>query len=194
MSDDKARLFLAIDIPKSIRSVLYDLGRSGLAGSTGLKWVEESNIHLTLKFLGDVSRSQIDAIQDVLEDITCPDSIGLEIRGLGIFGNLRRPRVLWAGVSGDIEALRLLHQEVEDKCARLGFDRDVMEYRPHVTLARFKESFADTPSLRRLLGANNDVSLGSFIAESMVLYQSTLLPSGPVYTPVKTFNLTENKD
>ncbi len=192
MSDDKARLFLAIDLPKNIRSVLYDLGRSGLAGSKGLKWVEESNIHLTLKFLGDISRSWIDDVEDVLGDITCPNSIELEIRGLGIFGSLRRPRVLWAGVSGDVEALRLLHREVENKCIRLGFDRDVVEYKPHVTLARFKDSFNDVSALNRLLRANADVSLGKFGVDSMVLYQSKLLPSGPIYTPIKTFNLTQD--
>jgi 2'-5' RNA ligase len=149
-----------------------------------VKWVRPENIHLSLKFLGDVDEAREPELRDALKRAagTGPDSrpLTLQITGFGVFPDYHRPRVLWAGVTPD-PGLELLQHGVEQAFAPLGFPKEARTFRPHVTLARAAREarpreFAGLEEL--LSGIDFDETV---TVTDVELMQSTLKAEGPVY-------------
>src|SRR5687767_1175400 len=116
------RLFVAIDLPAGVRARAEEIQKELRPAAKGLKWVDAHNFHLTVKFLGEVEPVHVAALQrelDVCAQAGTPFS--LEVEGLGAFPNLRRPRVVWLGVTGDLETLRQLARRVDKSLTPLGF-------------------------------------------------------------------------
>lgn len=175
------RLFIAIDIPDEIKNrfvgILESLKR------IGAKVVPTSNIHLTLKFIGETNKTQ-DVIK-VLKDIQS-NYFDLTISEVGVFGNLEHPRVFWVGVE-DNEMLKNLHKNIESKLNLLGILKDEREFSPHITLARFKVRI-NPAKLRSILNENNK-TFGSFRVDSFFLYKSILSQPDPIYQKLEMFKL-----
>jgi RNA 2',3'-cyclic 3'-phosphodiesterase len=138
--DDFIRAFIALNLPDDLRANLARLHRSlrrALPGD-GVRWTPPGQIHLTLKFLGDVPGAEVD---DLIAAFTrgCRGwgPFALQARGLGVFPDARRPRVLWAGVAGGLDALRQLQEGIEAETGRWR-EREARPFQPHLTLARFK--------------------------------------------------------
>ena len=185
-ADERVRCFVAIELPAEARRRLGTL-TAGLreAGVRGLRPVNPEGVHLTLKFLGDVSASQVGAVSAAMEGAAAAARpFDLELRGLGGFPDLRRPRVLWVGVEGDLEALQRLYEAVEAALSPLGFPPEGRAFTPHLTLARLREG---TPTEERARAAAHLTSLaweeGAAIPVGGVsLMRSTLRPGGAVYS------------
>lgn len=182
------RTFIAVEIPlhiqKQIQQIIEPLRKE--LGSSLIRWVPVQNIHLTLKFLGDVSPASVDILTQMLhtEADTCP-AFDMQISGLGSFPSLRRPRVLFIGIQAPAE-LEALYRGIESACARLGYESEKRDFHPHLTLGRVKQdaSATDQQRIRRVLEGTKIDSLGTARVNSVHLFKSDLKPTGSVYTQI----------
>ena len=181
------RIFLAIPLPAEERRALGRIARAIPFGGKGLRPVKAENIHITLKFIGDCPEARISLLSDACRRAAAQlSSFSLTLKGTGVFPTPLRPRVMWAGLAGDLDRLRRLFNAVEDGLHPLGFPRDSREFRPHVTLARIKgrvppevvTSFLQTPLHR-----------SPFVVDRFSLFSSTLRPQGPIYQELESFPL-----
>ncbi len=181
---DKIRAFLALEVPDDVTRRLADL-KSGLAHDlAGVKWVPAGNIHLTVKFLGDIPASMVEAVSEVMSALGQRPPMALEARGLGVFPGLKRPRVLWAGLDGDLEGVARLARQTDDHLSRLEFRKESRRFRPHLTLGRFRSRTLPPDRLASLLRRVSDFGPLPFLARRLVLFRSVLQPGGAVYTPL----------
>jgi len=188
MSEDW-RLFIALELPpdvlRAIGRVQSDL-KSAL-GVRSLRWTRPEGIHLTLKFLGDAPAARLDELKAGMALAAAPSRpIELRALGLGCFPNLERPRVLWVGLAGDIDALRALQAGVERRIAPLGFPSEERGFSPHLTLARTAQgtSRPDLAAIGAVAARRDRLEVGAWQATSLSLMRSQLKPDGAVYTRV----------
>lgn len=187
------RAFIAIEIPKPIQEqldvIICDL--KGLTKSTAIRWILSKNIHITLKFLGDVSISNVDLLSEMLKnEVVRYPQFKLNIDGFGAFPSLLRPRVIWIGVSTTPE-LQALQNGVEAETNRLGYSPEQRVFSPHLTLARLshKASPIEIRRVGKILSNFKVEKVGSYEVKNVILFKSDLLPGGPIYTPISTFKL-----
>ena len=181
------RLFVALHFPETILQSLRELITDLKAQSPEVGWVRPESIHLTLKFLGDTLQESIPAIIGGLE-LALMDAKACEIsvRGCGGFPNLRKPRVLWAGIE-HASPISSMAEVINLELARLGIEKDTKRFSPHVTLGRIKK-----PGEYSRLGKymeNLNFFTESVILRQVALVRSTLTSGGPIYENVKTFEL-----
>jgi 2'-5' RNA ligase len=174
------RSFVAIELPQELRSALRALTAPLQSLSLNVKWVPESNYHLTLKFLGDVAENDLGAIGDRLQTLTDRSGFTLSLDGWGMFPNAKRPSVFWVGLGGELDALRQLWQEMEDSLSAGGYPRD-SRWHPHITLGRFRSQEHVGNLITRLQQAPSYEQIGSFTASGISLMESRLSPAGPAY-------------
>jgi 2'-5' RNA ligase len=158
---------------ESIMSSLLSLGGD-------LKPVERENIHLTLKFLGNVTAAKLEEIKSALTQVTFPP-FSLEIKGAGAFPNLKRMNVIWVGVGEGWSQVERVYEQTEKLLHQLGFSRETRAFSPHITVARVK-SGQKRDEIGAFLGHLTDESFGTFNVENVRLKQSILSPSGPKYS------------
>jgi len=182
---DKMRAFIAVELPDV---VLDDLRRAIShiqdAGIHNLRVVRPEGIHLTLKFLGDIEISQVEPVSEAMTRATHDvQPFQIHLGETGAFPSLQRPRVLWAGVDGEIESLRKLQGAIEKAVEGLGVEGERREFNPHLTLARIRGGASEEEGLKvaRMLSETHlDESL-SIPVDSISLIRSTLTPQGAVY-------------
>jgi 2'-5' RNA ligase len=133
------RLFLAINLAEDVRRAAWDATAPMRDAAPGVGWVAAARLHLTLKFLGELSEEQAATVSASADDVARRHRVfAMQLGGVGAFPNFRRPRVVWMGVTPD-PRLELLHHDVEVACGQLGFALDGRAFRPHLTLARVRE-------------------------------------------------------
>jgi len=183
------RAFIAINLPESIKSFLSEAQEALKLYGFRIKWVRPQNIHLTLKFLGDTATADTDKIAEAmtLAAKNCP-TVSLTAKGVGVFPNVRRPRVIWAGLNGQIETLANLHQTLDAHLADLGFARDTRAFKSHLTLGRVKGKIASDRMLAAIDKLKESES-ESFETHQVILFKSELRPGGAVYTRVQAIAL-----
>jgi 2'-5' RNA ligase len=153
-----------------------------------IKWVEEQNIHITLKFFGETSESDIPGISSVLNHRASQTPVvQLRLSGLGIFGSAYSPKVIWAGIEPYEEISRLM-KSVHTDLAAIGFEPDRQNLVPHLTLGRIK-FVADKTLFRRAIDLNKTVSSELLTIREIILYESILRREGPLYNSLRTFPL-----
>ena len=179
------RLFIALEIPSAVRQNLATLLESMGAITKEPRWVRSENLHVTLKFLGEVAESRVDAVRSALGEIRSNDAVVLEFRGLGFFPNEKHPRVFWAGMEASPN-LKTLAGDIERTMEKIGIPREKREFSPHLTLARFERP-RQPEALRKLIADNQQRGFGSLQTKEFHLIQSKLKPSGAEYTTVATF-------
>ena len=158
------RLFLAINLEPTIRRAILDATPALRDAAPTLSWVDESRLHLTLKFLGEVSEEIVPALSQSIEQVTQRHrAFPMQLGEIGAFPNFRRARVVWMGIERD-PRLELLHHDIELACEQLGFELEGRAFRPHLTLARVRVK-ADVAELRMLSRASKKLEFGE---ESMV--------------------------
>ncbi|QDU36581.1 2'-5'-RNA ligase [Maioricimonas rarisocia] len=175
---ENVRCFIAAKIPATppLREVLEALGEMGRA----VKPVSADNLHVTLKFFGDVPREQTAAIGRTLQEVTASvEAFEVTLKGLGAFPHPGRPSVIWAGMD-EAEPLIQLAAELEDQLESQGFVRESRPFHPHLTLARIKARPPE--SLRGLLQQCESSEFGAAHIDHVDLYESELRREGPVYT------------
>jgi 2'-5' RNA ligase len=185
------RLFVALDIPESVRTSLAALLPKLRAVCAGARWVRIEGLHITLKFIGEVSAEKIGAIKAALATLPSRQPVPVIFRGLGFFPNARRPRVLWAGVEVGPE-LGALAAAVEAALDPLGIAREERTFSPHLTLARF-DSPRGLEALHSAVEKSALLEFGQATSQEFHLYQSILKPGGAEYTRQATFSFAGSK-
>ncbi len=184
------RAFIAVDLPVEIQECLDHIVNSlkqGM-GNVPVRWVASQNIHLTLKFLGDVSLNNLEVLQEALhQEAANHKSMVISIGGVGAFPKIRSPRVIWVGVEAPPE-LEILQRGIDSQTTRIGYAPDRRPFSPHLTLGRVSRNAS--PQEVRKIGdvlTNQKVGfLGVARIRSVHLYRSDLRPDGAVYTRLFT--------
>jgi 2'-5' RNA ligase len=195
------RTFLAIDLPEQIKKDLEPVMVSWNSLTHEVKWIKSSHLHLTLKFLGDVPEESLALIKNVSCSVAerFPE-MTFFLSDTGVFPSLKRPRVLWIGLGGDLLAVFSLQKQVDEALEGLGYPREERDFTPHITVGRFRGPRKSSP---RNVGAGYAFPKGGseslltrflkhkfeerpFAVKKMVIYKSELTPHGPIYTPMET--------
>ena len=189
-SQSLLRLFVALDLPAGGKAALAaTMGQLQSVIPAGVRWVNPAGIHLTLKFLGDTEAGLVTPLRAALREMAAAGDMRpfpLHLHGLGVFPNRREPRVIYAGVDGDMDSLVKAQQRGEQAIVRLGFPQEKRPFRPHLTLGRVRDVVA--PAARRQIGdtiARQAAALSpeyAWTAGEICLIRSHLTPSGAVYT------------
>jgi 2'-5' RNA ligase len=179
------RAFIAVEVPLEVRQAVFR-ATSHLQKKIGslVRWVPMENMHLTLKFLGDISPANVDLLTQMLHAETdLFDCFDLRFGGLGSFPNLKRPRVIYIGIQAPT-ALQTLQRGIESASRRLGYESEERGFSPHLTIGRVKQNVTSTEQLtiRRALEETKIDSIGTARVDSVHLYKSDLKPTGSVYT------------
>ena len=186
VNQERIRCFVAIEIPETIQMLLTSTQEELRKYIRGASWVKRGNIHLTLKFLGDVAPNQISVIKNVIEQVTDTRSpFSMELGGIGAFPNLSRPRIIWAGVKTGADEVAAIAREIDVGLGRHGYERDKKSFRPHLTLARLKRRVNLKP-LVDVFQHYDTINGARMIVKQIRLVQSNLRRSGAVYTPLET--------
>ena len=175
------RLVVAVELPDSVRQLLAQRQK----GLPGMRWASQNNLHLTLRFIGEVPLAQVAAIREALQDVRAEGFL-LHINGLGFFD--RRPQaVLWAGVE-PAPGLLELKREVDDALEKhAGLNVSGGRFSPHITLGRMKQ--ADRKALGAFTTGDGAILAAEFTVESFTLFSSVLNPNGAVHTAEERYSL-----
>jgi 2'-5' RNA ligase len=179
------RAFIAIEIPRSIQEAIQS-ETAGLQRAAGaaVRWVSCTNLHLTLKFLGDISPTNLDLLTQMLTvEAAVHAPFDMQVGTLGSFPTPRRPRVLWIGLSAPA-ALESLQRGIEAASARLGYAAEDKPFSPHLTIGRVKQQASSTELqiVRAALEKTQVGDLGTARVEAVHLFKSDLRPTGAEYT------------
>jgi 2'-5' RNA ligase len=180
------RSFIAFDIDKE--SVLKRItDAQTLVAGTGadLKLVEPKNIHVTMRFLGNITAPMVDRVHEEMKRVQFIP-FDIKIQGLGAFPDLRYPRVLWAGITQGAEQLRSIFDQLEPRLRGLGFSPDPKGFSPHLTIARVK-SGRSKAELAKCVAENAKYEFGTIAGNCLKLKKSDLTPKGPIYSTLKEF-------
>jgi 2'-5' RNA ligase len=178
----RIRTFIAVDPGKAIRDRLVALQGTLARSGTEVKWVEPENLHVTLLFLGEVGDRQVpDICRLVAEGTGKHPAFAMSVETAGCFPNLRRPRIVWAGVGEGSQPLCAVHDDLEAPLADLGYRREERRYTPHITLGRVKSDPA-TDQLSAALAQQTRWKGGEKRVTEILVMGSELTPQGPVYT------------
>ncbi|MBN2147473.1 MAG: RNA 2',3'-cyclic phosphodiesterase [Anaerolineales bacterium] len=184
------RAFIAIELTAEIQKRLDEISAAFKQQLNGVpvRWVAAGNIHLTLKFLGDVSVANLKLLTDILKtEIGTHRPFDVSVGGAGAFPNNRRPRVIWVGVEAPSD-LAAIQSGVEAAMARLGYPREDRPFSPHLTIGRVSRNATsdDTRSITKALETSRVGFLGAACVQEICLFRSDLQPSGAVYTRIFT--------
>jgi 2'-5' RNA ligase len=191
------RLFVALEIGAEVRDSLAALieelrAVDAAAARNNARWVRVENLHVTLKFTGNVDDGRLDAIRAALAEVRRIGMVEMRFHGLGFFPNQRRPRVLWAGIEASPNLSSLAH-EVDARLEQLEIPRETREFAPHLTLARF-----DPPGISEMLRTatmqNTSREFGIICSTGEFhLFESKTRPTGAEYTRLSSFPFAEAK-
>ncbi|MGA2172931.1 MAG: RNA 2',3'-cyclic phosphodiesterase [Sedimentisphaerales bacterium] len=187
------RVFISIDIDDKTRKAIADLQKqiaSKVDVKKGdLKWVEPNNIHLTLKFLGEISDEQLEEVREITKTVAqAHQKFNLEIESVGSFGG-RSAKVVWVGAGKGTDALLALQKDLDDLLAQAGYPKEEREFSAHLTLCRVNHPIAGL-KLGEAIAQFLYLKLGSIAADAIYVYQSQLTPAGPIYTLLASYNLS----
>jgi 2'-5' RNA ligase len=186
--EKKIRSFLALDPPEDVLGAIASIQnrlRKLIQGD--IRWVRPEGIHLTLKFFGDISGDDVANIATVVGKAAENEApFSLAVGGAGVFPDPHRPRVLWLGMNGDVERLRVFQKALELALMQIGLPREERPFRPHLTLGRIRTA-KGLIGLARVLEKGEEYTAGRFIAPGLSLFQSELMPQGAIYTKLKWF-------
>lgn len=187
------RAFIAVDLSPEIQRQLDEVLKNYRAQlpNIPIRWVAASNIHLTLKFLGDVSLSNLNILTEMIQkEVSNHHQFEISVGGSGAFPNLRQPRVVWVGVEAPAE-LTAIQNGIETTTARLGYMREERAFSPHLTLGRVSRNATsqDVKAISKALETTRVGFLGATCVEKVHLYRSDLQPTGAVYTQIFSSSL-----
>jgi len=179
------RAFIAVEIPSEIQQKIHRETENFRRGINSLvRWVPPPNMHLTLKFLGDVSPNSVEFLVQMLRnEADHVQNFEIHLAGLGAFPNLKRPRVLYIGIQAPA-ALDALARGIESASRRLGYEAEERPFSAHLTLGRVRQSVtpAEQQQIRRAIESTQVDLLGTARVDSVHLFKSDLNPGGSVYT------------
>jgi len=181
---ESIRSFIAFDIeePRVIRNIS---NVQSMLAETGahLKLVKPENVHVTVRFLGNISPSQVDEIYNEMRNVDF-SPFDIEIKGVGVFPNIRRINVVWAGIKKGADDLQAIFDQLEPRLQRIGLKKETRGFSPHLTIARVRTSYRKAELIHCLKGIE-DYDFGIVKARCLRLKRSILKPQGPVYLTLR---------
>lgn len=180
---EKIRTFIAIELNKEIKQELALLTDKLRASGADVKWVNPENIHLTLKFLGSISKEKIDEIKTVLDNAKNRfKAFPAALSGIGAFPKLSYPRVIWVGMEKGKDKIKEIYDFLEIELTKVGFQKEERPFAAHLTVGRVKS----TKHRQNLVSSIETLKFSPTIlnVDHITLFQSTLTPQGPIYTPL----------
>ena len=190
---EKIRSFLAIELNENLYRSLEDLVRKLRSPRYDVRWVSPRNIHLTLRFFGEISSQDIDGVSLAAEKAALAvPPFEVNIIGLGAFPSLRSPRVIWAGIENP-DSLVGLEKIISSELSLMAWPPPDKPFRPHITLGRVKSS-RGKKELNQILEQYKGVNPGRLFVDHFSLIKSDLKPSGPAYTPLNRFCFARSHD
>ncbi|MCK5179147.1 MAG: RNA 2',3'-cyclic phosphodiesterase [Candidatus Omnitrophica bacterium] len=179
------RTFIAIPLDPKIRQTIAQAQNHLRELDCNIKWVNPENIHLTLKFLGEVKLKKIDAVKQSLEDLLgSVKPLPIELTQLGAFPDVKRPRIIWVGLNDDTKAISQLVSALEETLEKIGFKKEGRPFSPHITIGRIQS----LKNLNLLSPEISGYSLPPDLRQTIshiTLYKSTLTSDGPIYDALK---------
>jgi RNA 2',3'-cyclic 3'-phosphodiesterase len=175
------RLFVAVSISEQSRNAVSNLVENFRSESPGVRWVKPENLHLTLKFLGDVEESRLSSLKNALDSsVSDLRLFQFDLTNLGCFPNIKRPRVLWVGIEDESNQLVRLHKNIEEQFFKVDFPKEKRRFQPHLTVARIK----DSRNSNLFLSEFQSYNLGQFTVDvaDVLLIKSDLRQSGAKYS------------
>jgi 2'-5' RNA ligase len=182
------RLFTGLDLPAEVAGNLEELLRR-LKATARVQWSPPQNLHITTKFIGEWPEARLGDLTMALAGMPGRAAIPVRIRRVGFYPNPRAPRIFWCGI--EAPGLEALAGDTDSATAALGIQPEKRAFSPHLTLARIKPP-AELQALHAAIAGLGALEFGEFAARSFFLYQSTLQPSGSVYTKLAEFPLTKS--
>lgn len=184
------RAFIAIDIddPNVLKNIV-SLRDALVATGADLKPVEEENLHITIRFLGNIPITMVDDIYNIMKGIKFKP-FKIHVKGIGCFPNIFRPRVIWVGVEEGYEELKRIHDEIEKGLKALGFKPEREEFVAHITVARVR-SGRKREALIKIIENFKEFDAGEMVVQCIRLKQSILTPKGPIYKTLREVKAEE---
>ncbi|MBE6498961.1 MAG: RNA 2',3'-cyclic phosphodiesterase [Methanobrevibacter thaueri] len=183
----QVRAFLAIDLNDDLKPKIYKLIKEFKKIDTKIKYVELENLHLTLKFFGDIDTNGLKllekAISNVLKEFK---PFNIKLAGCGAFPNTNHIKVIWVGIDDDT-ILKQLHDKLDSEFNRLGFDKD-KKFSTHLTIGRMK-SAKNKNQVKNIIEEFENIEIGTMQVDTVSLKKSTLTPAGPIYEDIEIFKL-----
>jgi 2'-5' RNA ligase len=185
------RTFVAVKLESPVLERISALTSALKPRIPGIRWVPTENLHLTLKFLGRVDEKKIEAIINGLDEVFRPfPRFAIHAKGLGVFPDLKRARVLWVGLRGD--NLNELAFRTDTALELFGFAREKRAFAPHLTIGRWRQYDGSPTELGKELERWKEHELGSSTVKEVCLFESVLHRQGATYRPLKIFPLTHD--
>jgi len=183
------RCFIALDMPEAIKDSIGAIIEKIMVSARGVRWVPPLNLHMTLKFLGEVNEESVPAIKAALSEVAVRSApFSVTVRGAGAFPNPKHPNILWIGMEGP-EELKMLYRGIDDAMSGLGFKRENRDFSPHITIGRVKDKKGIEPVIKELDNFR-DASFGSVEVREVLLMKSELKQAGAEYSKVAVFKLS----
>ena len=181
------RAFLAIEIDDDLKPKINKVIKQFKQIDAKIKYVELLNLHLTLKFFGEIDTDGLKLLEEKIESAVSEfDPFNIKVKGCGAFPNNNRIKVIWIGIDEDA-VIRQLHDRLDEEFVKLGFDKD-KKFSTHLTIGRMK-SAKNKNQVKSKIEEFADVEIGEMEVGKIVLKKSTLTPSGPIYEDIKVFEL-----
>ena len=188
-SSEKIRIFIALEISEKVVMFLKTLQRDMVSEKFKVSWPRPETLHLTLRFLGDISPGVIGDVEQAMSSAARDvEPFALHLGGVGVFPSVKGARVAWAGVRGATDALARLRNALEQELSARGYPGERGRFVPHVTLARFK-GFVDPRTVTAMVQKYRDHRSDTFVCQEMGLFKSDLLSSGARHTCLATIGL-----
>lgn len=188
------RTFVAVEISEAIRSCAGEMIAALDGTAAEVKWVESHNLHLTLKFLGEVSQHDIPDICQAISNGTAKvEPFDLEIVGVGAFPSASRPRTVWLGAREGADKMIVLHDRIEAELAELGFREEHRRFQTHLTIGRVRGAGLGIVDLGKRIQQRADAPIGRMNVAKVTLFCSTLTPAGPIYEVLGTLRLAAGR-
>lgn len=185
------RTFIGFDFCNELKNELLNIQNILKANSDKGSWVNSSNFHMTLKFLGEIDDSKVDYIDNILKEIALKSSpISINLKNLGYFDRRDNEyRVVWVGFGGEIDKLNLTYDILENMMYEIGFTKETRSFNPHITLGRRVQTKANFNILKQMI----EPKLGKeYILDNLVLMKSEAIMKNRIYTPIISYNLKQN--
>lgn len=187
------RLFVGVKVDFTEKTEKFHLSLSDTLEDAKVKWVDLKNIHITLKFLGDVKEENIPAVRSKLKYISKMfNEFESLLKGVGVFKDFYHPKVLWLGLRNCTE-FETIKNEIENSLGDLGFEVDYRKFTPHLTIGRFKEA-GSVKELQKLVNANQDRYFQVIPVKEIILFESLLKNEGPEYKIIESFPLGKEEE
>lgn len=182
------RTFICIELPETLQALLTKFQDSLKRLGADVSWVKPSNIHLTLKFLGDVPEQKLPVICETVKSAArAVPAMSMQVREAGSFPTARNPRVLWVGIQPVPSQLRTLYESIDVGLSEKGYARDDRPFNPHLTIGRVKSPRNVQDLMRKMQELNFDGETVS--VRTVTVMRSDLRPAGALYSPIKVFPL-----